>query len=191
MSRRGMPIMDRRANIFLSVGAIWISLVVCTFFFSLVRPGIGTRWKEEPAPPEQVSRLRLGGLGEILAQTPQGNIYEFQYGSDPAWEKVTVPSGNPAIGASCSQDSQNHIILPPPGKVISRVGEDCVYIESAYHLEVALLENGGIWSWKHEAYAYTDLFVITFLCIAFVLGVPFLMLGLGMKIYPKLKKPPV
>ena len=79
-------------------------------------------------------------------------------------------------------------MLPPPGKVKSRVGEDCVYIESAYHLEVALLENGEVWSWEHEAYVYTDLFVITCLCIAIVLGMPFLMLGLGMKIYRKLKK---
>lgn len=180
--------MDRRANILLSIGAIWISLVTLIFFFSLVRPGIATRWKRESAPPEGISLLRLGGLGEILAQTAQGDVYEFRYGVDPAWEKVTVPSGKPAIGASCSQDSQHHLVLPPPGKVISRVGEDCVYIESAYHLEVALLENGEVWSWEHEAYVYTDLFVITLLCIAFVLGVPFLMLGTGMKIYRKLKK---
>ena len=183
-----MSIVARKANIFLSIGAIWICLVIGIFFFSLVRPGIATRWKQEPAPPEQVTQLRLGGMGEIVAQSAQGDVYEFRYGSDPAWEKVTVPSGNPAIGAHCSQDSQNHLVLPPPGKVRSRVGEDCVYIESAYHLEVALLENGEVWSWEHEAYAYADLFVITCLCIAFVLGVPFLMLGLGMKMYRTLKK---
>jgi hypothetical protein len=182
-----MSIMDRWVNLSISIGVSWVSLVICMFFFSLVRPGIGTRWKAEPAPPEQVSRLRLGGQGEILAQSDQGIVYEFQYGSDPAWDKVTAPSGDPAIGASCSQNSQRHLVLPPPGKVISRVGEDCVYIETAYHLEVALLENGEVWLWEHEAYAYTDLFVITFLCIAFVSGVPFLMFGLGMKIYRKLK----
>ena len=99
-----------------------------------------------------------------------------------------VPSGNPAIGASCSQDNENHLVLPPQGKVKSRVGENCVYIESAYHLEVALLENGEIVSWLYEGYAYTDLFLLCFLFIAFVLGALVLVLGLGMKIYRKVKK---
>lgn len=156
----------------------------------MVRPGIGTQWRQEPAPPEPISRLALGEAGEVLGYASDETLYEFNYGAyndTSSWLEVTQPSGTAAIGEDCQTGISNRIVLPPPGKVISRVSVDCVYIESAYHLEVALLENGEIWSWEHESYAYTSLFIMLFLFIGLIIGVLILLIGAGMMIYKKVK----
>jgi hypothetical protein len=83
-----------------------------------------------------------------------------------------------------------YLVLPPPGKVNSRVRENCVYMESGYHLEVVLLENGEVWTWEHERYVYAELFLMCFLLAAFVMGVPFFVMWLSLKIVQKVKKIP-
>jgi len=151
-------------------------------FLTLFRPGIGTRWKQEPASPELLSSLSLGDAGEVLGYSSTGTIYEFKYGiygNSSSWQKVSEPSGIAAIGQGCQSGNSNQIVVPPSGKVKSQVSESCVYIESAYHLEVALLDNGEVWSWEHESYAYTNLFIMFFVFIAFVIGVLILLTGMG------------
>jgi hypothetical protein len=138
--------------------------------------------------PEPLSLLRLGEAGEILAQTTDGTLYEFHYGKNSTWEEIAQPSENPAVGESCVTGTGIYLVLPPPGKVKSRVSENCVYMESAYHLELALLENGQVWVWEYERYAYTELFVMFFLLIGCAAGVLILLLGLGLMIYQKIKK---
>ncbi len=182
--------MAKRTNLILLLGVLWLCCVCSTGYFSLANPGIGTRWKREPAPPEALSRLATGNDGEIIGHAPSRAMYEFDYGayqSASSWKKVSGPSGVPVIGANCTAGDSNRIMLPPPGKVTSRVNENCVYIESAYHLEVALLENGEVWSWEHESYIYTELFVIFFLGIAFIIGVLIIVIGAGVIVYKKLK----
>ena len=158
---------------------------------TLVWPGIWTRWKQAPAPPESVTRLFLGEAGEALAVASNGTVYEFHYGtyrSPSSW--ASGPSGNPAIGSGCSPEGGMYLVLPPPGKVVSRVSENCGYMESAYHLEVALLENGEVWTWEHERYAYSELFLMSFLFVAFLMGIPFFVMGLVLKVAQKVKKMP-
>ncbi|MCX6057684.1 MAG: hypothetical protein NTW69_05990 [Chloroflexi bacterium] len=138
--------MGKTAKVFLVIGSVWIFIVCGCGYFSLIQPGIGTRWKQEPTPPERVSLLKLGDAGEIIAETTNGNLYEFNYGSNSLWKKVTQPSEVAAIGMDCSPGHTNYIVLPPPENVVSLVSENCVYMESAYHLRVALLENGEVWS---------------------------------------------
>ena len=152
----------------------------------MLRPGIATRWQQEPAPPEKVIRLGLGEAGEVIGYTVDGSMYELSYGSPSSWEKVTQPSGNPVIGRSCrASETTNRLVLSPPNEVLSRVRVDCVMFESAYHLEVALLEKSEIWSWEHSTYAYTEIFVFFSILFAFGAGIVLLLIGLGMMVYQK------
>lgn len=183
--------MDKRANRFLWIGVIWLSLTFAIYYFLLARPGIGTKWEQEQVPPEQVSVLRLGAHVEILAQTPGGNLYELVPGWNGLWKKVTEPLENPEPLLICyPDDSDGYLILTPPGKVTSRVSEYCVATESGHHIEVVLLENGEVWSWRHEVGGHLSIVLILVLCVAFVLGLPFLIMGLRMKIrdWVKLQK---
>ena len=167
---------------------VWLVTVCGCGFFTMLRPGIATRWQQEPAPPEKVIRLGLGEAGEVIGYTVDGSMYELSYGSPSSWEKVTQPSGNPAIGMSCrAAETTNRLVLSPPNEVLSRVRVDCVMFETAYHLEVALLEEGEIWSWEYSTYAYTEIFVFFILLIAFGAGIILLLIGLGMAIYQKVK----
>jgi len=184
--------MRKATVVLLSVGSVWMCLVCICAYLSLYRPGLATRWRDEPPPPEPLMGLTLGEAGEIIGSASDGTLYEFHYGnyrSPSAWSEVDAPTGNSAISAQgCSPGDGNRIILPPPGKIRSRVREDCVYIESAYHLEVALLENGDIWSWEHERYAYTELFLMFFMFIGCGVGALILLTGTGMAIYQQFKK---
>ena len=183
--------MKKATRPLLIIGTVWMILVCGCAFLSLFRPGIATRWRQEPAPPEALSRLALGETGEVIGYSSDGAMYEFNYGSysdSSSWEKVTEPSGVAAIGEGCVSGKSNNIVLPPPGKVKSRVSENCVHIESAYHLEVALLENGDVWSWENERYAYTELFIMSVLAIACVIGTLILLTGAGLWMYQKVKR---
>ncbi len=152
----------------------------------MFRPGIGTSWQQEPAPPEKVIRLGLGEAGEVIGYTVDGSMYELSYGSPSSWEKVTQPSGTPAIGKSCrAAETSNRLVLSPPNEVLSRVRVDCVMFETAYHLEVALLEKGEVWSWEYSSYAYTEIFVFFIFMLAFGAGIVLLLVGLGMMLYQK------
>jgi len=185
--------LKRAARPFLLIGSVWMILLCGITALTMVWPGLLTRWEQAPAPPESLTRLYLGEAGEALAVASNGTVYEFHYGayrSPSSWSEAAQPSGEPAIGMSCSPGRGRNLILPPPGKVISRVGESCVYMESAYHLEVVLLENGEVWTWEHERYAYAELFTMCGLLAAFVMGVPFFIMGLGLKIAQKMKKIP-
>ena len=184
--------MKKATRPLLIIGSAWMLLVCGCAFFSLFRPGILTRWRQEPAPPVALTRLALGEAGEVLASASDGSTYEFHYGnyrSPSTWTEVAEPSGSPAMDAmGCTPGDGNRLVLPPPGKVASRVSQNCVYMESAYHLEVALLENGEVWSWENESYAYTVLFLMFFLAIACMAGTPILLTGLGLWVYQKVKK---
>ena len=155
-------------------------------YFSLARPGITTRWEKEPAPPEPISRLELGNAGEILGFTADETLYEFTYGAyqaESSWNKVEQPSGTAPLGDHCSPETQDRIIVSPPGEVASRVSESCTYIESGYQLEIVLLENGEIWSWEHEMYAYAMLANAFILFIVMMGGVLILAAGIGWTVY--------
>ena len=181
--------MKKATRPLLIIGTAWMILVCGCAFFSLLRPGILTRWEQESAPPAALTRLALGDAGEVVASASDGSIYEFHYGNPSTWTEVREPSGSPAIGGmGCSLGNNNRIVWPPHGKVVSRVSEDCVYMESAYHLEVALLENGEVWSWENEMYAYTQLFVMFFLGVACFVGAPILLTGMGLWLYQKITK---
>jgi hypothetical protein len=179
--------MKRASKLLLILGSVWMLITCGCAFFSLLRPGIATRWRREPAPPVAVTRLALDQAGEVLASASNGRTYEFHYGSPSTWTEVSAPSGGGAIGMDCTPGNGNRLVLPPPGKVTSRVSENCVYMESAYHLEVALLENGEVWSWENESYAYTVLFVMFFLAAACLVGVIIVLSGVGLAIYQKIK----
>ncbi|MBN8582917.1 MAG: hypothetical protein J0L96_19790 [Anaerolineae bacterium] len=180
--------MRKSANAFLVIGAVWLILSCGCGFFTMFRPGIATRWQQEPAPPEKVIRLELGEAGEVVGYTSDGSTYELSYGSLSTWEKVTQPSGNPVIGMNCrATETTNRFVLSPPNEVLSRVRVDCVMFETAHHLEVALLEDGEIWTWEYGSHAYTELLLFFSLITAFGMGVLVLLIGLGMKIYQKVK----
>ena len=180
--------MKRAARLFLIIGFVWMVLVCGCAALTMLWPGILTRWERAPAPPEALTRLHLGTAGEVLARASNGTVYEFRYGtyqSSSEWIPADQPSGNPAIGMGCSPEGGKYLVLPPPGKATSRVRENCAYMESAYHLEVVLLENGEVWTWEHERYAYAELFMMCFLLIAFVLGIPFFVMWLVLKVKQK------
>jgi hypothetical protein len=185
--------MKRPARIFLLIGSIWMILVCGCAALTMFWPGILTRWEQAPAPPEALTRLDLGEAGEVLASASNGTVYEFRYGtyqSSSSWSEAPQPSGSPAIGVGCTPEGGMYLVLPPPSKAKSRVSENCVYMESGYHLEVVLLENGEVWTWEHERYAYAELFTMCFLAVAFVMGVPFFVMWLSLKIVQKVKKIP-
>jgi len=168
--------MKQTSRLFLIIGVIWMILVCGCAALTMVWPGLLTRWEQAPAPPEALTRLDLGEAGEVLASASNETRYEFHYGtyqSSSEWIRVDQPSGNPAIGMGCSSEGGRTLVLPPPGKVTWRVRENCVYMESAYHLEVVLLEDGSVWTWEHERYAYAELFLMCGLLTAFAMGVPF------------------
>lgn len=183
--------MQRAARPFIIIGIVWMIAACACSALTLIWPGMLTRWEQAPAPPEALTRLDLGEAGEVLAYASNGTLYEFHYGtyrSPSSWSEATHPSGNPAIGSGCSPGEGRNLVLPPPGKAISRVRENCVYIESAYHLEVVLLENGEVWTWEHERYAYAELFLMCGLLAAFVMGIPFLVTGVTLKIAQKVNR---
>ena len=182
--------MNKAARLLIIIGSAWMVIVCGCAYFSLFRVGIATGWEQVATPPEELSVLRLGEAGEILAHTPDGTRYEFHYGKNSTWEQIAQPSGGSAIGMNCVSGPGNYLVWPPPGKVKSRVSENCVYMESGYHLELALLENGQVWVWEYERYAYTELFVMFFLVVACVAGAPILLLGLGLIIVQLVKKFP-
>ena len=180
--------MNKAARALFVIGSVLILLVFVCGYFSLASPGIGTRWRQEPSPAKSISRLSLGGAGEVLAQSADGTVYELTYGTPSSWRQVTRPSGKPAIGTTCSTDHGRYLVFPPPGKVASRVSLNCVYIELGYHFEVALLEEGGIWTWMNVSYVYTDLLIMAVLLTALVAGILIILSGLGFKIYLRVKK---
>ena len=53
-------LMHKSAKVILMIGVIWLILTCGCGFFTMFRPGIATRWQQEPAPPEKVIRLGLG-----------------------------------------------------------------------------------------------------------------------------------
>ena len=182
---------SKKINPLLLIGSLLICCVCVAGYFSLARPGIGTRWKQEPAPPESIMRLELGDAGEILGVTDGETMYEFMYGSyqtASSWEEVSQPSGNPVIGEDCKEGDTNRIVLPPPGDVASQVSVNCVYIESGYRLEVVLLDNGEVWSWEHEVYAYAVLFNAAILFIGMAVGILLLLAGVGWVVIKKFRK---
>ena len=185
--------MKQTSRLFLLIGMAWMTLVCGCAALTMVWPGLFTAWDLAPTPPEALTRLYLGTAGEVLASASNGTVYEFHYGtyqSPSSWSEADQPSGSPAIGMGCSPEGGRYLVLPPPGKAISRVRENCVYMESAYHLEVVLLENGEVWTWEHERYAYTELFLMCGLLAAFVMGVPFFVMWMGLKLTQKIKKIP-
>ncbi|MEW5940749.1 MAG: hypothetical protein AB1750_13855, partial [Chloroflexota bacterium] len=60
----------------LIIGTAWMTLVCACAFFSLFRPGILTRWRQEPAPPVALTRLALGEAGEVVASASDGSTFE-------------------------------------------------------------------------------------------------------------------
>ena len=179
---------NKTSNFLIVFSLVWLVTVCGCGFFTVFRPGIATRWHQEPVPPEKVIRLGLGEAGEVIGYTVDGSMYELSYGSPSSWEKITQPSGTPAIGMNCrATETTNRLVLSPPNEALSRVRLDCVMFETAYHLEVALLEEGEIWSWEYSTYAYTEIFVFFILITAFGVGVLILLIGFGMKIYQKVK----
>ena len=178
--------MSKTTKVLLTVSVIWLMIACGCSYFSMYRPGITTRWQQEPTPPEPITRLELGESGEILSFTDNGMIYQFSYGSPSRWEEISEPTGMPSVGMSCEPSETNtKIVFPPPGAEISRVRVDCVMYETAIHLEVVLLEDGGIWSWEYDSYVYTELMLGFILLLCFVSGIVLLLVGLGMAIYQK------
>lgn len=182
--------MKRAARPFIIIGIVWMISTCACAALTLFWPGILTRWEQAPAPPEALTRLDLGEAGEVLAVASNGTLYEFRYGtyqSLSTWTQVSEPSGTPVIGAGCFEAMGNYLVLPPPGKVVSRVGESCAYMESGYRLDVALLEDGSVWTWEHERYAYSELMCMFGLLVAFLLGIPFFVMWVVLKVTQKAK----
>jgi hypothetical protein len=180
--------MRRSAKIILLIGAIWLVFTCGCGFFTMLRPGLGTSWQQEPVPPEKIIRLGVGEMGEVLGYTADQEMYELSYGSPSTWKKVSQPSGNPVIGMNCrATEKTNRLVVSPPNEVLSRVRVDCVMFETAHHLEVALLERGEIWSWEYSSHAYTELLLFFILVTSFGVGVLIFLIGLGIKIYQKIK----
>jgi hypothetical protein len=183
----GCSVLNDRSQRLIAFGALWLLLVFGCWFFSMGRPGIGTNWRLEPSPPEQLALLKLGDNGEILAQSPRGNTYQLIPGY--AWETIAKPADLLELGVICQvSDPENFLIPVPPGKVISQVDEYCYATESGSHYQVVLLENGQVWSWVKEIGGYRNMLLLCVLDIAFVLGMPFLLLGVISLVLRKVKQ---
>lgn len=171
---------------------LWVVIFCGWAFISLFYPGLGTTWKKEIPPPEQPSKLVLGNKGEALAETLDGRLFEYTRDVNQSWVEVTTPSGTTAwLGdAVCNSGNRRYIVISPPGKIKSLIKESCGYLESSYHLEIALLENGEIWIWEHEVYAYTHLLNAFILIIIGLLGTPFLAVWFVIEIFRKMRKRP-
>jgi hypothetical protein len=182
-----MLIMNKVVRLLLIFGGAWM-LVVCIFaYLALVHPGLSTKWKQEQLPPEAVILFRLGGAGEILAETQEGNLYELDYYLRPPWKKVDEPSGITWIGMVCSP-AEAEYVFQPPGEVKIEVSETCLYNESARYISFVLLENGEVWSWQRETYAYTLLAAIPLMLGGWVIGALILSIGAGLALYQKKKR---
>jgi hypothetical protein len=179
--------MHKAARVLIIIGSGWSLLIVVWAYFALSHPRLSTKWKQEPLPPEPVSELRLGDAGEILARTQGGDLYEYVYEPQSPWIKVSNPSGVPSLGMDCYPDEAKNT-FGPPGKVKSQLSEACVYNESVRYLTFVLLENGEVWSWQHEVYAYTQMALIPVLCLSCIPGGLILLLGLGLMAYQKRKR---
>jgi hypothetical protein len=180
--------MSSRPRRLIVVGAVWLFLVFGCWFFALTRPGISVRWQKESTPPERISLLKAGGNGEILAETPDGQVYEFIYGLHPAWERTVAPFEDAESDANCDVgDSAGYLIPSPPGQIKSRASQNCVAVENGYHLELILLENGEIWSWSYERNADTGLLLVVALGLSFLLAVSLVLLGLVAATFQKVK----
>lgn len=93
------------------------------------------------------------------------------------------------MGVFCSRAGRNgYSILPPPGKVISRVGESCVATESGFYMEVVLLENGEVWTWRNESNSYSGMILFIGLFLVFGLGLALLISGMIVKAPQKTAK---
>jgi hypothetical protein len=172
-----------RAGRFLTVGITWLVIVFGCYFFNVARPGLGTRWVQEQTPPEHASALELDPNGEILAKTASGNIYEIFPGWQQSWEPYGGAEDTNPNGVYCSAgDGSGHIILPPPGNVVSQLNVNCESIESRYYVKVVLLEDGEVWSWSHGSSALANALMPLYLIGAFAIGVVVLVIGGVMKL---------
>lgn len=177
--------MNNRPRLFMIAGGICLLLVMGYYYFSISRPGIGIRWQQAPFPPEKLVVLRLVENGAILAQSNNKNIYQYLPGS--IWKHVNSSAEILDPGMLCgSSDSKGFFILPPPGKVIAHVSEQCVATESGYHLEVVLLEDGEVWLWRYETSLLSGMVVGYTIFITLIFGMSLLLFGFFSSIAKKL-----
>lgn len=170
--------MNKKFQRFIIGGILWVLLIWAWTYIYYYHPGLGTRWVKQPSPAIEVSSLKLGGKGEVIAETTDGKLFEFTDVYNQTWTEVTEPSGTPAIGGYCSPGNPMYIVAPPPGQVKYHVKETCAIFETGVHLELVLLENNEIWSWEHGVYYYTH--VLKALCLGIIgsIGIPFIAIGL-------------
>ncbi|MEW5939415.1 MAG: hypothetical protein AB1750_07130 [Chloroflexota bacterium] len=179
--------MKKFARFLLIVGSIWM-IVVCFFaYLALVHPGLSVKWKQEPLPPEPVASLKVGKAGEILAETQDGKLYEYGYHPGSPWLEVSEPSGVPSLGMYC-HPAEAEYVSPPPGEVKLEISANCVYNESSVYLTFALLDNGEIWSWRREVYAYTLMAAVPLLFGGCAIGALILSVGAGLWLVQRKKR---
>lgn len=182
------------AYIFFVLGiAVTIFLFWFTYIFEL-SPTLNRKWVQVSAPIQAPVLLKLGDSGEIIAEIENGGLYEFSLIAEHSWQKVTEPSGEPAVGSFCGPIIDVfYISSSPPGKVKSQVSESCTVAETGVSLEVALLENGEIWYLETVDNTYARLAVIILLPIGIIvdafifgIGIIFLLIHSNRKKSPSL-----
>jgi len=167
--------MGKIGRIILILGAIITAITCCYSGYLLILSNIP--WVQIPTPSEGIESLSLGDAGELLAQTEDGNLYEFSVYSQREWQKVDAPSGQPPAGRDCVPTSKQNMAPNPPAKAVYRISEQCFHAETAYQFELAYLENGEMWYWEKSSYAYTVLANIAVILSGFSIGIFIMLIG--------------
>jgi hypothetical protein len=111
-------------------------------------------WELIEAPPGEPVHLRLGERGEVLVETADGRLFEWDRSEPQPWVEVEVASGHAPFWSICVPGPrESYSVTDPPGQAIDRVESTCGGAESSTHYQFALLENGEIWMWRSSYYA--------------------------------------
>ena len=174
-----------RANRILTVAITWLVIVVCFYFFTIARPGLGTKWEQLPPLPEQAASIELTRFGFFLATAENGNAYKrYPWQETEPWMPFDE-AAEEYYGEPCEVDEDSGFAIPkPPGEVVSRSSGDCVAsAESRYFADVVLLENNEVWLWMRLYGGGSDAYATLLVLAAGALGVVLLLIGWVVKRY--------
>lgn len=177
--------MVSRANRVLTVAIIWLVIVFGCYFFTVARPGLGTRWEQLPPLPERATTIELTRHGFILVTTESSTVYrKYLWQTNEPW--VLYDEATEDLNATpCQLDDESRFsVSSPPGKVVARSSRNCfASAENSVHVEVALLENGEVWLWTYLYGGIGGVFTWLLLLAAGVLGLALLVIGGVMKLW--------
>ncbi len=170
--------MISRANRVLTAAVTWLVIVFGCYYFTVARPGLGTRWEPLSLLPERATTIELTDSGFILATTESSNVYKRELWQTAEPWMLYDEATEDLNATPCQVGESRFSVSSPPGKVVARSSRNCVAsAENSVHVEAALLENGEVWMWTYLYGGIGEVFTWLLVLAGGALGV--ILLGIG------------